>query len=376
MVGAMNIVIAAPVKDPINEYNCRGSLAACIRLANGLAERGHDIALVGRFGFGSESVLSKKIKMINVSAGKKRIKYSDVFDMLKACSINADIINTHYDTYGIMKYLHEITHKPVVHVLHSWVQSTDVSYYSKDFIIKTIENPNIYMVCVNDSQYDILFKELKVPKKTDNFVKITHGISNLDHITFDKSLVPPGCEIPYFLTIGRIRKSKRIDVIIEAAIEANISLIVLGKTDSTYKKSDSYVENIEKLVASNKNIHWINQLSHENTLQLIKGAKVLILNSTFDTFSLVTLEAAMLGVPTIINRHGGTQEIRTQLSGRGLVEYDGSKKELSAILKAFNGSFNTDDFPEELKWEYMLDKYERLFTSIVKGGSVDYYQFV
>jgi len=370
----MRILITAPIKEPINKTNCRGSVAACIRLANGLAEKGHKIYLAGHFGFDSNNVISNKITKINMFTGKSKIRYVDVFKLLRTHYNKVDIINTHYDTYSVMKYLSEITEIPIVHTLHTWVESTDVAYYSKNDIIKAIENPNIYFTFVSDSQYSTLFKVLKIPQVSDGNVKISHGISNLEHVKFDIGMVPPEYRNGYFLSVARIRKSKNIDIIIKAAVKAKMPLIVLGKKDPTFRKSDTYSEEVENLIRIN-NIFCIPELSHEKTLQLIKGAKAVVLNSTFDTFSLVLLEAARLGIPGIVNCHGGTEEIRNLLKGRGLVEYNGTEKELSDIIKTFNGTFDNSNFPKELEWDYMIDKYERFFNSIINGDGIDYYKF-
>lgn len=105
----------------------------------------------------------------------------------------------------------------------------------------------------------------------------------------------------YFLTIARLNKYKRIDLVIKACGELNFPLKIVGKGPEL---------NSLKFLAQQynaKNIDFYESLPDKDLVFLLAGAKALIIPGLED-FGLTSLEAQALGKPVIACKMGGVLE--------------------------------------------------------------------
>jgi glycosyltransferase involved in cell wall biosynthesis len=114
------------------------------------------------------------------------------------------------------------------------------------------------------------------------------------------------------VSVSRLIKHKRIDGLIEAIKEIpNVGLIVVG--DGPERRSLEAIVRREKLQSR---VAFCGAKSRLETMAIIAGCDVLALNSTYEGFPHVVLEAMALGLPVVATAAGGTVEVvKDQVNG-------------------------------------------------------------
>lgn len=109
---------------------------------------------------------------------------------------------------------------------------------------------------------------------------------------------------PRIVSIGRLVPWKQVDGVIDAVgkIEG-ASLIVVGDGPSEHRLMRRAHD-----VAPDR-ITFTGALGHAETLAVLRTADVFVLNSTYEGFSHLLIEALSLGVPTIATNVGGNPEL-------------------------------------------------------------------
>lgn len=101
----------------------------------------------------------------------------------------------------------------------------------------------------------------------------------------------------YFLTVSRLEKYKRVDLVIETFNQLDLPLIIVG--------TGTEEKNLHAL--ANKNIQFLKNITDEELAGLYQGAKALIMPQEED-FGYVSLEAQFFGCPLIAYAKGGALE--------------------------------------------------------------------
>lgn len=130
---------------------------------------------------------------------------------------------------------------------------------------------------------------------------------------------------PLVVTAGRLVPWKRIGAIIEAvAATDKITLAVVGDgPDRAELEAKAEMRLVGRAV-------FTGALTHADTLAVLKTADVFVLNSSYEGFSHLLIEAQTLGVPIIAARVGGNAEIITN-GESGLLVPSG---DMSALIQA------------------------------------------
>ncbi|MEK7567317.1 MAG: glycosyltransferase family 4 protein [Patescibacteria group bacterium] len=139
---------------------------------------------------------------------------------------------------------------------------------------------------------------------------------------------------PLVVTAGRLVPWKGIKPLMKvfegvwhARLEgSNASLVVVGQ-GTEEKELKDYAE---ELNIKNQCL-FTGQLSHEDTLAVMKEADIFVLNSTYEGLSHTLIEALKLGLCIIATDAGGNGEII--MNGNGLVIKTGDEKMLASNLK-------------------------------------------
>lgn len=128
----------------------------------------------------------------------------------------------------------------------------------------------------------------------------------------------------YYLYIGRITRSKHVDLAIEACVQLGYDLKVVG-----VGKGEEYLQSI-----ANGKIEFLGAVSDEQLVQLYANATALLFPSEDEDFGIVPVEAMMAGVPVIAHASGGPKE--TIVDGKtGVLFDDLSTQGLVQAIKAF-----------------------------------------
>ncbi len=123
----------------------------------------------------------------------------------------------------------------------------------------------------------------------------------------DSTLIYPPIDIPpttdhrprtYFLSVGRLTWSKRIDLAIQACNDLNLPLKIVG-----VGKEDKFLRSI-----AGPTIEFAGGVSDEKLAELYAGAKALIFSALNEDFGMVPVEAMAHGTPVIGLAQGGVKE--------------------------------------------------------------------
>ncbi len=102
----------------------------------------------------------------------------------------------------------------------------------------------------------------------------------------------------YFLSVGRLTYSKRVDLAIMAANKLMLELKIVGSG-----KEEAYLRSI-----AGPTVDFLGSVSDEQLDELYKGAKALIFCAMDEDFGMVPVEAMAHGVPVVALGQGGVLE--------------------------------------------------------------------
>lgn len=133
----------------------------------------------------------------------------------------------------------------------------------------------------------------------------------------------------YYLTGGRLARAKHVDVIVKSCAELGVPLKVFGKGFAGYE------EELHSLIKDRKSsIEFVGEVTDEEKLTLMAGAKAFLFASEDEDFGIVPVEAMAQGTPVIAYRSGGVQE--TVLDGKTGIFFDELTVEsLKSAIKKF-----------------------------------------
>ncbi|HLD01654.1 MAG TPA: glycosyltransferase [Patescibacteria group bacterium] len=115
----------------------------------------------------------------------------------------------------------------------------------------------------------------------------------------------------YFLAGGRLARPKHIDLIVEACIRLKLPLKVFGKGFAGYEDELRSSANGKWQIANgekNPLVEFVGEVSDEEKLELMAGAKAFLFASEDEDFGIVPVEAMSVGTPVIAYKSGGVKE--------------------------------------------------------------------
>lgn len=116
----------------------------------------------------------------------------------------------------------------------------------------------------------------------------------------------------YFLTGGRLARAKHVDLIVKACTDEKLPLKVFGKAFA------GYGEELQRIAG--KTVEFVGEVSDQEKIELMKGAKAFIFASEDEDFGITPVEAMGCGTPVIAYRSGGVKE--TVLEGKSGLFFD------------------------------------------------------
>ena len=146
----------------------------------------------------------------------------------------------------------------------------------------------------------------------------------------------------YVLCVGRIEDLKNQHRIIQALKRApHLPLVFIGFPNPNHR---SYVRQFMSMVRGRRNTFWFKDLDRKSILSAIRGARVHILASFFETTGLANLEAAYLETSVVSTNQGYCQEIFGKYAN-----YCDPFNE-NSILKATLEAWTTKPVPDTRNW--------------------------
>ncbi len=151
--------------------------------------------------------------------------------------------------------------------------------------------------------------------------------SNTQHATSKKNMTRDTLTHDtkgYFISVGRLTYSKRVDLAIEATYKLKRPLKVVG-----LGKEEAYLRSI-----AHENVEFVGSVSDSKLRELYAGAKALIFCALDEDFGMVPVEAMAEGVPVIALGQGGVLE--TVIDGKtGILFHEPTVDALVGAIKKF-----------------------------------------
>lgn len=184
---------------------------------------------------------------------------------------------------------------------------------------------------------DVVFSPSRYTAERHRLGGITRPIEILPLFSALEDIIPDQASGPnmpenYFLYAGRMTASKGVARLAEAFASApDCHLVLVGDGDLR--------PSLMKDFAQARNIHFTGAVPQSDLVSLYAGARAVIVPSLApETFGLTVVEAAALGVPTLVREGAGGAEEIVRSSGGGYVYRDNADLITRARELAANGA--------------------------------------
>jgi glycosyltransferase involved in cell wall biosynthesis len=168
-------------------------------------------------------------------------------------------------------------------------------------------------------------------------------------------------EEEYYLTGGRLARAKHTDIILRACSELGVALKVFGKGFAGYEEELKAQRAKRKITAESSKLEFVGEVSDEEKMELMRGAKAFVFAAEDEDFGIVPVEAMAAGVPVIAYKSGGVKE--TVVEGETGVFFDALTAEsLKEAIRRFEkikfdpeacmrqaGKFSKERFGKEIR---------------------------
>ncbi|MCI0542453.1 glycosyltransferase family 4 protein [bacterium] len=171
---------------------------------------------------------------------------------------------------------------------------------------------------------------------------------------------------PMIVTAGRLVPWKGIDALIEIfpdilAVRHNTRLVIAGEGPEMERL---------KVLARDKtpagSVVFTGRLVHEKLVRYVKAADVFVLNSSYEGFSHLLIEALAIGTPIVATNIGGNPELITDGETGFLVEYGDTGALLQRILAVLDISDFQRKFAKNGKEKVKSFMKERMVGELIE----------
>src|SRR5690606_36300621 len=247
-----------------------------------------------------------------------------------------------------------------------------------DFVLSKSQLPNVHLVIHNTTSLEYGERLAGMRKQLDKVylakpcVAVSKGVEkdfieifgsksrittiynpiDVEQVVSTSNEYIPDIEKPYIVNVGKFKQQKRHDILIKAYAKANVQekLVLVG----TGELLEASKELVKDLGIENKVIFTGFK---KNPYPYIKHAKLMVVSSDFEGFSIAILEALALGTPIIsTDCPSGPREI---LPIKNLVEI-GDIKSLAEKLRDARENSSVLELDRRFTYEYATQEYLKL----------------
>jgi glycosyltransferase involved in cell wall biosynthesis len=147
---------------------------------------------------------------------------------------------------------------------------------------------------------------------------------------------PP--ELMTFVLAGTLEQRKAQDIFVEAIallperVREDCQFLITGKL---WDRNHSYWQQIQDRMATMPQVKYLGLLAHRDLLDLLARSDVLVCCSRDEPFSLVVMEAAMLGKPSILSTSVGSASVFVPGNACAIFESGSAPALAKQIIDAF-----------------------------------------
>lgn len=150
----------------------------------------------------------------------------------------------------------------------------------------------------------------------------------------------------FALYVGDVTWNKNLPRLVDAAISANIPLVMVGKslTNNEFDKSNKWNEDLTKVQqkADSKNIIRLGFVSQDDLVALYNNATLFVMPSLYEGFGLPILEAMACGCPVVTSHEGSIPEVAQESA------YIVNAYNTESIAKGITTVFEDESLQEKL----------------------------
>ena len=283
--------------------------------------------------------------------------------------LSPDVIDFHYRwapdyTRSIKKVRKDI---PVVFTFHNTFGEGEglegrISYLS-DSVFKYFLRQCDLIVCVSDFIRRDLEKRRIPPERLR---VVYNGLDPTSDEELARLKAANAKEGPYAVNVGRLVRTKGLNVLVEAArsVTSPLSFVIIGEGP---EKEDLERQAADLGVAAR--FEFAGFTAEERKRELMAGARMMVHPASFESFGIAVLEALDLGCPAVTTAVGGLPEV---VGEAGLLVRPGRPEELA---KAIDRMASDDAFHKEastaarqraksFSWAALAPQVEQAYASV------------
>lgn len=285
-------------------------------------------------------------------------------------------------------------HQPdIIHGYSFWYQPADVAArYARHHHIPYIFHPMYYTNAIRQKPVWQLYKKT-IGQGTFAAADVVGVLSPFEQQLIEKEgfpvkrfmVIPPaldtqaylkprpnpfskhGISGPILLTVGRVAKSKRLDMIIAALprLEPTVQLVIIGEDFGAKKTLQKQAEEAKVV----NRIHWLGRLPREELMAAYQHADVLVHASDYEAFGIVLIEALAAGTPVIARRRAAIPSVVPDEAGLLFEDLEELISSLNQVLKNETkrqtmGQAGQKSIAERFSWEQNSKKLRQLYGEL------------
>lgn len=208
-----------------------------------------------------------------------------------------DVVHIHFPlitmTEDIWNYITSLNCKIIITEHYSRVQKKELSNKQRALLTKIAKSADEFL-CVNEELSQSIKEITKVDRKY-------HVIPNIVSSAFTNISTVKDNNVDYrFISIGRLVKEKKFDILIKAFHQSfkdsvNIKLFIIGDGEEYYK-----LKRLVNQLGMQEKIILFGFQERNTTANLLSKSDVYVSASSFETFGVPTIEAMACGLPVIV----------------------------------------------------------------------------
>ena len=376
----MRIALVAPLVSPIAPPYLGGAQALLADLAQGLAQRGHEVTLYAAEGSAVQG--ARVITLAIDSSGLRPARFIRESQTTTAESAPDDEHEAP-PSYAFLRVFRDLAqHAHDYDLIHAHAFDWPAYAYSGLLslpVIHTLHLPPVDMpiarllgmlVPPNDAPARLRLTTVSRACAADwarycHVAQVIYNGVDVDAIPFRANPDPQSS----LLFAGRISPEKGVEDALEIAERANLPLLLAGDVYDTHYYEQRIAPRLERL---GERARWLGSVSREELHRLMGDALAVLCPVQWEEpFGLVACEAQAAGAPVIAYRRGGLAEVIAD----GETGYLVAPGDIAAAVDAVPRAFGIDrracrSRVERLfRLETMLDAYEAFYTETLALGA-------
>ena len=339
---AMRIAILSPPWFSVPPARYGGVEAMVSLLADGLADRGHEVTLFAS----GDSMTRATLSAVHATAPSDLLGLSDPA-LLHAMPLferaaEFDVVSDHTGALGLA--LSALTTTPFVHTVHGSLEGPSGRLYES--IVRALGG--------NARLTSLTMSQRRAAPTLPWFANVPNAVD------LDLHSCRARAGGAYLFWIGRMSPDKGPDVAIRVARAVGLPLILAGKLSEPAERR--YFERvIEPLLGDG--VCFIGEVDPRERVELLHGARALLFPIAWEEpFGLVMIEAMACGVPVIATRRGSVEEVVEHGRSGLIVDSEAELVDAIGAVDALDPRECRRSVEERFSPDRMIDGYAEAFA--------------